>query len=100
MRVRGISTWVSEAWNNPLIYELVERYQQRPSEQLYHTAEDPYEMKNLADDPTHAERKAKLSAELDRWLTSQGDPGIPQDTHKAHQAARRGKHLYRPSASR
>jgi uncharacterized sulfatase len=53
-------------------------------------------MNNLAADPAHSEIKARLSAELDRWMKSQGDPGVPQDTHKAHQAARRGQHLYGP----
>jgi len=68
----------------------------RPAEQLYRTAEDPYEMTNLADDPATADIKARLSAELDRWMKDQGDPGAPQDTHEALEAARRGKHLYGP----
>ena len=51
-------------------------------------------MTNLADDPKHAAIKKKLSAELDRWMKAQGDPGAPQDTHEAHRAAKQGKHLY------
>jgi hypothetical protein len=27
-------------------------------------------------------------------MKEQEDPGAPQDTHRAHQAAREGKHLY------
>jgi uncharacterized sulfatase len=69
----------------------------RPAEQLYNTAEDPYELKNLADDPAFSDIKALLSAELDRWMKEQGDPGAPQDTHEAIQAARQGKHIYKPS---
>lgn len=49
---------------------------------------------NIANDPSLAQVKAKLSAELNRWMKSQHDPGIPQDTHKAIQAARQGKHIY------
>ncbi|MGY8769638.1 MAG: sulfatase family protein [Pirellulales bacterium] len=90
------STWVREAWANPATYNLVKRYMHRPAEQLYLTAEDPYEMKNLANDPAHAAVKSKLSAELDRWLKSQNDPGAAQDTNEAIQAARQGKHLYFP----
>lgn len=90
------ATWVREAWANPHTYKLVKRYVQRPPEQLYHTAEDPYELTNLTDDSPHAEIKARLSAELDRWLAAQGDPGAAQDTQKAIQAARQGKHLYGP----
>ena len=88
------ATWIRDAWNNERTYNLVKRYMHRPPEQLYHTAEDPYELNNLANDPSLAQVKAKLSAELDRWMKSQNDPGIPQDTHKAIQAARRGKHIY------
>ncbi len=92
-------TWIGEAWNNPHTYRLVKRYTRRPAEQLYNTAGDPYELTNLADDPQHTELKARLSAELDRWMQSQGDPGAAQDTHEAIQAARQGKHLYYPPSS-
>jgi len=94
------ATWVKEAWNNPRTYDLVKRYTRRPAEQLYHTAKDPYEMTNLADDSAYSAIKARLSGELDRWMDSQGDPGAPQDTHKAIEAARRGAHLYGPPSGR
>jgi uncharacterized sulfatase len=90
------STWVFQSWNNDRTYELVKRYTLRPAEQLYHSAEDPYELTNLAEDPAYSEVKARLSSELDRWLAAQGDPGIPQDTSGALQAARNGNHLYGP----
>ncbi|MHC4437059.1 MAG: sulfatase family protein [Planctomycetota bacterium] len=92
------ATWIREAWNDTNTYNLVKRYMHRPAEQLYYTAEDPYELKNLADDPAFIDIKARLSAELDRWMKEQGDPGAPQDTHKAIQAARRGKHIYGATA--
>ena len=72
----------------------------RPAEQLYVTADDPYELENLADDAEYASIKSELSAELDRWMKSQGDPGAAQDTPKAIGAARAGKHLYHPSCGR
>ncbi|MCA9271291.1 MAG: sulfatase [Planctomycetales bacterium] len=89
-------TWVAAAESDPATYQLVKRYIRRPAEQLYHTASDPFELQNLADDPQHAAIKAELSAELDRWLASQGDPGKPQDTVEALEAARKGKHLFFP----
>lgn len=89
-------TWVGHAWDNPRTYRLVKRYMQRPAEELYHTAEDPYELANLAGEPRHAERKARLSTELDRWMKSQGDPGAAQDTHEAIAEARQGNHLFGP----
>lgn len=87
------SSWMATALDNAHTYTLVKRYMRRPAEQLYHTAADPAEMKNLADAPEHAERKARLSAALDAWLAEQGDPGLPLDTAEAHEAARKGAHL-------
>ena len=92
------STWVRETWANARTYKLVKRYMRRPAEQLYHTAEDRYEMKNLAGQAGQEERLERLRAELDRWLKAQSDPGAPVDTDKAIQAARKGKHLYGVSA--
>ncbi len=90
------ATWVFDSWNKPDVYKLVKRYLSRPVEELYHTAGDPYEMANLIGNSEHARAEARLSAELDKWLKSQGDPGIAQDTDKAIQAARQGRHLYYP----
>ena len=90
------STWVFEAWHNPHTYQLVKRYIHRPAEQLYNTAEDPYELNDLARDPRYASIKDRLGNELDHWMAVQGDPGVPQDTDEAVQAARHGKHLYGP----
>jgi uncharacterized sulfatase len=91
------ATWVWSSWNDPRTYRLVKRYTHRPPEQLYHTAEDPFELTNLAGEAEYRAVKQKLSAELDRWLAGQGDPGIPQDTPEAHAAAKRGQHLYYPA---
>lgn len=88
------ATWVRDSWNDRRTYDLVKRYMTRPPEQLYNTAKDPYEMKNLADDPNYAQIKAKLSTELDRWMKTQGDPGVPEDTPEALEASRQGQHKY------
>lgn len=45
----------------------------RPAEELYDTAADPHEVRNLAGDPAHAETLARLRAEMDRWLAAVGD---------------------------
>lgn len=86
-------TWMATASENPATYRLVKRYMHRPAEELYDMASDPYELTNLAEHPDREPLKAKLSAELDRWLTEQGDPGLALDTPRAHQAAKRGKPL-------
>jgi len=93
-------TWVRHTWNDPNTYALVKRYMRRPPEELYDTSRDPYELENLADDPAQAERKARLAAELDRWMTAQEDPGVPVDTVEALEAARRGAHLHGAAPSR
>lgn len=89
-------TWTWGTQQQPAIYQLVKRYMSRPAEQLYHTLEDPYELTNLADDEALAERKEALRAELLRWMKSQGDPGIEQDTMESLQAARNGEHRFGP----
>ena len=72
---------------------LVERYMARPAEHLYHTRDDTFELNDLAGDPAYAEVKARLAAELNGWMASQGDPGASIDTSEQHAAARRGEHF-------
>jgi uncharacterized sulfatase len=90
-------TWLFESVARPRSYQLIKRYMMRPAEELYNTALDPYEMTNLVADVELKDIKARLSAELDRWMAVQGDPGAPLDTPEALQAARRGEHLYFPN---
>ncbi len=93
------STWIWEASQNPHTYDMVKRYTHRPAEQLYDLSNDRYEMTNLANDPKLATRKQQLADELDRWMQSQGDPGVAQDTVQSHQAAKRGNHRFAPPES-
>ncbi len=88
------STWVFQTYENPWTERMVKRYMKRPAEQLYHTATDPEELNNLADDVTYAAIKKELSAELDRWMEYQRDPGVPLDTREAHKAAKQGRHKF------
>ncbi|MCW1884943.1 sulfatase [Luteolibacter flavescens] len=80
-------TWVFSSTEKPKHLHLVERFINRPAEELYHTAQDNFEHKNLANDPAHAAVKARLSAALDRYLKDQLDPGAVLDTPEAFQAA-------------
>ena len=68
----------------------------RPAEHLYRLTSDAYEMKNLALDPEYKATVEKMSAELDRWMRDQGDPGLEQDTRTSHQAAKKGQHRFMP----
>lgn len=89
-------TWMFASPNHPKTYGLIKRYMMRPAEELYNTANDPYEMNNLIKDDQYAGIKNRLSSELDRWLTTQGDPGATVDTYKALQGARQGKFSFSP----
>lgn len=59
--------------------DLMER--QGPGEELYDTAADPHEIRNLADSPQpeHREALARLRAALDTWISDTGDRGaVPE----------------------
>ena len=89
------ATWMGVA---PLggrqTYKLIKRYMKRPAEQFYATAEDPYEMTDLAGSPTHDAAKQRLRTALDLWMKQQSDPGGPVDTVQALEAARQNRHLH------
>jgi uncharacterized sulfatase len=80
-------SWVFTATENPQHLRLLERFIHRPAEQLYHTAQDRFEMTDLAADPAYAAIKARLATALDTCLKDQLDPGVPLDTPEAFDAA-------------
>ena len=51
----------------------------KPVEEFYDTVEDPHEVVNLVDDPTHAKRIDAMRARLDAWLVATGDLGLIED---------------------
>ena len=50
-------------------------YGERPEEELYDLREDPWEMRNLAGDDSHAATLAKLRSVLKGWIEQTGDRG-------------------------
>jgi arylsulfatase A-like enzyme len=56
-------------------------FEKRPAEELFDLAKDPHQLENVAARPEHADAKAKLRADLDRWMKETGDPRAesPQD---------------------
>jgi uncharacterized sulfatase len=54
---------------------LVRDFQHRPAEELYDVREDPWNRKNLIEQPAMTEIRAALRAELDDWMKAQGDEG-------------------------
>jgi len=54
----------------------------RPTEELYDSKADPWEVKNLVHAPEHQSRIAELRVHLDAWIADTGDLGfiIPETT--------------------
>ena len=48
----------------------------QPVEELYHTANDPWELKNLADDPQHQQRLARMREATLNKMRELGDAGL------------------------
>ncbi len=54
----------------------------KPEFELYDLQEDPHEINNLADDDAHADTKAKLLAEINRWRKAIRDVGVTDEFRK------------------
>ncbi len=52
----------------------------RPKEELYDLAVDPFEVRNLADDPKHQAQLKTLRKRLDEWIERTNDHGAESDT--------------------
>ena len=68
----------------------VNRYHHRPAIELFDMENDPYEWKNLADDPTYESVKSELKQKLSSWMAEQGDKG-QQTEIEALEHQKRGK---------
>ncbi|MCE9607306.1 MAG: sulfatase [Planctomycetia bacterium] len=53
---------------------------EKPREELYDCAADPYEINNLAKDPTHQETLARLRSAHERWIDEIHDLGFLPET--------------------
>ena len=67
-------SWVKKAEGDPGAAILLNRYLQRPAEELFNTRADLFEQKNLAGDSAHGVILERLRRELDRWMEETGDP--------------------------
>lgn len=54
----------------------------KPEDELYDLEKDPFEMKNLTDDPAYAEAKATLKKDLAAWRKSINDDGPTDEFRK------------------
>jgi len=83
-------SWVERARTDSHAAERVRSYQHRPAEELYDLTKDPYEMKNVADDPKLANVKADLRKQLLAWMKQQGDEGNATERKARERQARPG----------
>jgi N-sulfoglucosamine sulfohydrolase len=85
------NSWVEAAKTDPKAANLVERYQHRPAEEFYDIVRDPYELENLADDPTQRERMDELRQKLEGWMDQQGDKGLETELQRPPKEAKPSK---------
>lgn len=92
----GTEAWTerkAKARTDADVSRLLGRMMNRPVEELYDLAQDPWELANLTSAPSHshAEAKARLRRDLDRWMKQQGDLGMAAESavkpHKSMQTA-------------
>jgi N-sulfoglucosamine sulfohydrolase len=67
------NSWLAAAEKDPVAAAKVKRHVQRPAEELYDLAADPFEQHNLAAEPKHSARLASMRAEVEAWMKTQGD---------------------------
>jgi len=67
------NSWVEKAKTDPGAKAIVERYQHRPTEELYDLRKDPFEMNNLAGGPESSRLLKSLRNQLAGWCRMQGD---------------------------
>lgn len=83
------ASWKEKGETDAVARRQVERYQTRPGEELYDIVADPFQTRNLADDPKFAREKAALRAKLTQWMESQGDRGQATEMEAKEHMARK-----------
>ena len=66
-------SWFEKAKSDPITADVVKRYHERPSLELYDMKADPFELHNLAGEASQAQRVSVLRAKLESWMREQGD---------------------------
>ena len=68
-------SWEAAAPADRRATAILNRYHERPAEELYDLGSDPDELHNLAGQPATTKTQSELRGELDEWMKSQGDKG-------------------------
>lgn len=72
-------SWIDLAPNDPNAKRITDRIVKRPAIEFYDTQKDPWELTNLATDPTHQNRIRQYRQKLETWMKQQGDAGAALD---------------------
>ena len=65
--------WTALSKTDAKAANVINRYNQRPAEELYDLRTDPHELNNLAADPAHAATLNTMRPRLQDWMKQQGD---------------------------
>ncbi|MEJ7767126.1 MAG: sulfatase [Chitinophagaceae bacterium] len=71
--------WLKVAETSVTAKNLTERIIKRPAIEFYDLKKDPYELHNLADDPTYKKQIENYKVKLSDWMKQQGDKGAEMD---------------------
>jgi len=91
-----LATWKKLGEKDPAIAARARFYQHRPMEELYDLQNDPYELKNLADDSKFASIKKELKKKLKDWVAQQGDEGNATELQATDRQGKSGRPNWRP----
>jgi N-sulfoglucosamine sulfohydrolase len=67
------ASWIALAKTDAAAAKLIERYHNKPAEELYDVQVDPYERHSLADDPARADVLSELREKVKQWRVQQGE---------------------------
>ncbi len=84
------ASWVPRAKKDNRAKTLVHKLHHRPEYELYDLSQDPYELENKADDPSHKKTLDRLKKALHAKLAKLGDPD-PIATEKSFVGSEGGK---------
>lgn len=73
------TSWLNKAETDEQARFLTQRIAKRPSVEFYDLQQDPYELKNIADDERYKKDIKGMTKRLSAWMKDQGDPGASLD---------------------
>ncbi len=71
--------WLKVAETSATARNLTNRIMKRPAVEFYDLQKDPYELHNLANDPTYKVQIENYKLKLTDWMKQQGDKGAEMD---------------------